>query len=55
MLTTWASKKTKLLVHEPIYWVNINNYIENYVKNAIHALSSSKHSPRKKPYIMKSL
>ena len=45
-------KKTKLLACESIYWVNINNDIENYMKNVVHVLSSSKHSPRKKPYIM---
>ena len=26
-------KKTNLLVHKLVYWVNINNDIENHVKN----------------------
>ena len=48
-------EKTKLLVSEPKYWVNINNDLENYIKNALHVLSSSKHRLGKKTCIMTSL
>ena len=32
MLTTWESKKNKLLLCESLCWVNINSDIENHVK-----------------------
>ena len=45
-------EKTKILMYESVYWVNINNYIENHVKIVAHVLSSRKHSPRRRPYTM---
>ena len=47
-------EKTKLLVCESIYMVNINNDIENHVKIVAHVLSSSKHSPRRRQYTITS-
>ena len=42
-------EETKLLVHESIYWVNINKYIENYVKNCSTCLEFQQtHSKEKK-------
>ena len=39
-------EKTKLLASESIYWVNINDDIENYVKIVLHALHFSRHNQR---------
>ena len=41
-------KKTKLLVHESIYWVNINNDIENHVENCSTCLEFQQTQPKKK-------
>ena len=51
-LNHMSVEKTKLLVCELVYWVNINSNIENHVKTVTHALNFSRHSPRRK-YIMK--
>ena len=37
-------EKTKLLACKSIYWVNINDYIEKYIKNC--ALHFSRHNQR---------
>ena len=41
-------EKTKLLAHESIYWFNVNNDIERYIKIAIHVLNFGKHSSGEK-------
>ena len=44
----------KMLAHVLIYWVNINNDIENYIKIVAHVPSFSKCSTGRKPYTMTS-
>ena len=41
-------EKTKPLMSESVYWVNINNDIENHVKTLACALSSSRCSQRRR-------
>ena len=41
-------EKTKLLVCRSIYWVNINNDIENYVKNCSTCLEFQQTQPKEK-------
>ena len=41
-------EKTKLLVCESVYLVNINSNIEDHVKTISHALSFSRCSPRRR-------
>ena len=41
-------KKTKLLVCKSIYWVNINNDIENYIKNCSTCLQFQQTQPKEK-------
>ena len=37
-------EKTKLLACKSVYWVNINDDIENHIKIELHALHFSTHS-----------
>ena len=46
--------KTKLMACESIYWTNINDDIEQHIKNALHVLIFSKHNQKKILYTMKS-
>ena len=39
-------EKTKLLAHESVYWVDINDDTENHLKIALHALHFSRHNQR---------
>ena len=39
-------EKTKLLVFESIYWVNINNDTENYIKNCSTCLEFQQTQPK---------
>ena len=48
MIITLSLKKIKLLVHESLYWVNINNDIENHVKNCSTCLQFQQTQPREK-------
>ena len=48
MSITWALKTTKLLAHESIYWVNVNNDIENYKKNCNTCLEFQQTHPKEK-------
>ena len=41
-------EKTKLLGHKSIYWVNINNDIENHVKNCSTCLEFQQMQPKEK-------
>ena len=41
-------KKTKLLMHESVFWVNINNDIENHVKNCSMCLEFQQTQPKEK-------
>ena len=41
-------EKTKLLAHDSIYWVNINNDIENHVKNCGTCLEFQQMQPKEK-------
>ena len=41
-------EKTELLACESIYWVNINNDIENYVKNCSTCLDFQQKQPKEK-------
>ena len=41
-------EKTKLLMHESVYWVNIDNDIENHIKNCHTCLEFSRHSQRRR-------
>ena len=41
-----GTEKTKLLASESIYWVNINNDIENFIKIVLHVLHFSRHNQR---------
>ena len=34
-------EKTKLLTHDSIYWVNINDDIENFIKNCTTSYASA--------------
>ena len=47
-------EKTKLLVCKSIYWANINNDIESFIKIVPHVLNFSKNSQRTKSSIMTS-
>ena len=47
-------EKAKLLVSKSVYWVNINNDIENYIKTALHVSHFNKWNLRKRSYIMTS-
>ena len=40
-------KKTKLLVHESIYWIGMNVDIENHINIFLCALNFSKHNQKK--------
>ena len=39
-------EKTKIFVHESIYWLGIHSDIDKYIKIALHVLSFSKHNQR---------
>ena len=39
-------EETKLLACESIYWVNINDDTENFIKIALHVLHFSRHNQR---------
>ena len=39
-------EKAKLLAYESIYWANINDDIENFIKNLLHDLHFSRHDQR---------
>ena len=41
-------EKSKLLAHESIYWVNINDDIENFIKNCTTCLTFQQTQPRDK-------
>ena len=41
-------EKTKLLAHESIYWVNLNDDIGNFIKIVLHVLHYSRHNQRKR-------
>ena len=41
-------EKTKLLVHELVYWVNINSDIENHIKNCTTCLEFQQMQPKEK-------
>ena len=41
-------KKTKLLVHKSVYWVNIKNDIENHVKNCSTCFKPQQTQPKEK-------
>ena len=47
-------EKKKFLACKPVYWVNINTDINNYIKISIHVLNSCQHSLRKESYIITS-
>ena len=39
-------EKTKLLAHESIYWVNVNDDIKYFIKNVLCALHFSRYNQR---------
>ena len=41
-------EKTKLLAHKSIYWVNVNNDIESYIKNCNTCLEFQQTQPKEK-------
>ena len=43
-----AIEKTKLLAHESIYWVNINDDIENFIKHCTTCLTFQQTQPKDK-------
>ena len=43
-----GTEKTNLLVHESVYFVNINNDIENYIKNCTMHLTFQQVRPKEK-------
>ena len=45
-------EKTRLLICESIYWIDMNSAIEETVKIALHVLNSGQHSPLSKQYHM---
>ena len=47
-------EKMKLLVCKSIYWVNINNDVDNYVKNYSTCLVFQQTQPKEKPHTMTS-
>ena len=48
ILTTWVSKKKKLLTCESVYWVNINTDIEKHIKSCNTCLEIQQTQPKEK-------
>ena len=48
-----AIEKARLLAHESIYWINMNENIEEAIKNCLTVLTFRKHDQRTKQCHMK--